>query len=556
MNGRLEEVRTRTAITAALISALFAASAFASDPPTPGTVTDTLRERPQLDVPETPDVVAPARLAPQVPAGGRTVVVSEFRFQGNSVFTDDELGALLRGYTGRPVTLLELYEAADTVAGRYVREGFTLASVNVPAQRVEDGIVYLEVVEGRIGRISVEGVTRYRNHVIQGALDPLRTGRLYRGNELEQGLRRLNTLPGLTTRAVLQPGEHYGTSDIVIRGTERHVQGSVFADNYGRRSIGEYRVGAALDFNNPLRAADQLRLLALHAEGGLLEYGYVEYSIPAGYQGQRVAFSYGHAEFEVGEGEFAGLVTGRNRVGRIVTEVPVVHTRDRRLRFSAGVKGTRADSDLLGLLQRGTEITLLELGGVYIRRDPGRVVTQFSGGLSTNFRKLERADLATADAVGKKQRLRLEIDVLNLAPLFGPVSLFSRINGVYSPDPLVDTEQLSLGGPSGIRAYPAAEARGDRGYQATVGLQRPFRAGPVRLDTRVYTDAGVAWIVDPPPGIDKRRALYGVGIGTDFAFPGGVTVRLDAAVPLDRERDTVSDGRDDGRVFGSLTYGF
>src|SRR3546814_17904889 len=66
----------------------------------------------------------------------------------------------------------------------------------------------------------------------------------------------------------------------------------------------------------------------------------------------------------------------------------------------------------------------------------------------------------------------------------------THVNGVYSPDPLVDTEAYSLGGPNTVRGFPSAEVRGDRGYFGSVTLRRPTFIGNTQWAGRVFVDEG------------------------------------------------------------------
>ena len=109
-----------------------------------------------------------------------------------------------------------------------------------------------------------------------------------------------------------------------------------------------------------------------------------------------------------------------------------------------------------------------------------------------------------------------------------------------------------------MRGYPASEARGDKGIFGTVGLRQVYRLGSTRLQGRLYADSGRAWLVGLPPGADDEFSLSSIGIGLDATMPGPVSLKLDYAVPTDGESSTrtVSDGKEDGRLFGSLTVGF
>ena len=475
---------------------------------TPGTVQDTLKPPPELERPAKRDAVdEPERFVPRPPPSDRTLIVERFEFGGNALYSSRELAALVAGYLGRPVTLLEIYDAADKVANFYVRQGYTLASVTVPAQRVADGVVRLEVVEGRYGMVRVDGASSYDADTVRRHLGDIPFGSPYKAGELQGGMRRLNRLPGLSAKAVLRPGETYGTSDVVVKVTETPVSGSFVVDNYGRENIGEFRVAASATFNNPTGVADQLQLLALRSEDGRLNYGYGAYSLPLNLRGDRLVLSHGYASFEVPENN----VDGSNRASRIQVDMPIIANERTRFRISPAISRTDSTVDLFGVSTGlGTELTLFELGAQHLH------------------------------------------------PLKSHTFGFVRIHGVFSDDPLPDTERFSIGGPTSVRGYPASEARGDKGIFGTVGLRQVYRLGSTRLQGRLYADSGRAWLVGLPPGADDEFSLSSIGIGLDATMPGPVSLKLDYAVPTDGESSTrtVSDGKEDGRLFGSLTVGF
>jgi hemolysin activation/secretion protein len=207
-------------------------------------------------------------------------------------------------------------------------------------------------------------------------------------------------------------------------------------------------------------------------------------------------------------------------------------------------------------VERGTRITLLDLGASYSRAFANRSVIQLSGSLSSNFGSQSREDLSAPDSVGTEQKLRAEVDLQQLSPLWREIFVYTRVAAVWSPDPLVDTEQFSLGGPNSVRGYPAAEVRGDRGYLATLGLNQRFGFGAVTLDGRVFVDAGSVYVVDAPDGADSHVSIASIGIGGDLSLPAGFGLRLDLAFPFGDRRDEISDGHDDGRLYGVVSYRF
>lgn len=519
---------------------------------TPGQVGDSLKPPTVLEAP--PQVVplqTPSSAPADVASSGAQVTVEHFTFSGNHLFSEDELQKVISVYLDRPLSLLELYAAADQITDYYVRHGYTLTSVTIPPQKVASGTVILMVSEGRIGQVGVENNHLYRADQIRRYFPDTASGSVYRGRDIEDGLQTLNTLPGLHARAILKPGEAYGTSDLTIRVVEKPIEGSLNLDNFGREDIGTMRVSAVGTFNNPLRVEDQLTLLALRSTNDLLRYGYAEYSLPLGFGGGRIKASYGYADFDVRH----SVVDGRNRSGRLVFNVPLIDKGPTLVSMSAGASRTDANADFTGITFNGTKITLMEVGATLSHSYESRALTQLSTSIHTNFNEQDRGGLAPPSGVVAKghERLRWELDAQHLQPLPARLQLLTHVNGVYSPDPLVDTEAYSIGGNGSIRGYPVGEVRGDRGYFGSLTLSRPLGIDAFVFVPRVFVEAGSVFLVDAPAGFNDKESLTSTGIGTDIIWDR-VTIRADWAFPLDN-RD-VSDGHDSSRVFASLSVAF
>ncbi len=534
---------------------------------TPGSVGQVQKKPPAVQQPAPPAKIERSSPAAASAKGGKAVPVRKFDFYGNTLISSAELGGIVASFTGRPLTLFDIYEAADKVTAFYVAKGYSLATVNVPAQKVDSGVVRLEVIEGVVGRIAVEGARWYRPESMKDYLPGVREGTVYRGSTLATGLNVLNELPGLTTKAILRPGDVYGTTDVVVQATERHFEGSATVDNYGRENIGRFRYSVAGTLNNPLRVEDQLQALFMISEDHLLRYGYVSYSVPVDFTGTRLAFSYGDAQFDI-DSDLPLEIDGSHEVGRVELSRPLVRSRTDRLVATFGISNTAADSTIEGFPISDTHIYLFELGGSWVHSYGDGIMSQVSGTMSSNFDRATYADLHSGPGGENHyadQRFRVELDTLHMLP-FGfedEWQALLRLAGSWSPDPLSDTQQYSIGGPNSVRGYPASETRGDRGYLASATFRRPFVLGSANLAGRVFVDSGWVQRIDVPDGAAGFRphhkehdSLTSVGVGGDARWKG-LVAQLDLAWPRDtRDSHPVSDGHDHFRVFGSLSYGF
>lgn len=519
---------------------------------TPGAVQDTLKRTPELK--SAPALLSPAAEPPPradapPPLPAKTITVEHFEFAGNTLYSSEALNRLVARYTQRPITLVELYEAADRITDYYVRQGYTLASAVVPAQKVTEGTVRLEIIEGRIGQVRYEGLKRYRPADLAYFLDSA-SGRIYQAGRFETSLRRLDQLPGLDVRARLQPGDDYGSSDVVVQASETPIQGSVFLDNGGTENIGVIRSGAQLILNNPLGRADQLSLTGLRSRQGLLNYLSGAYSLPAGRDGSRVNLSYGYARFDVA-GAFQG-VSGSNRTARAELLLPVYGSAADQLTAIAAINDTRANTDFSGVPFATTAVTVLEVGGSFSRSYANRALTQVSALLGSNFARYD----ATTDTAS--QPLKLDLDFQQLTPLPYALELLTRTQFVYGIDPLPDTQKFSLGGPQTVRGYAPSEARGDWGYLAQASLSRRYLLGSALVVApRLFYDAGAVRQHQaarfPPSARPQDVSLASYGFGADAGYRN-LSLKLDYAVPT--SSTPVSDGKEDGRFYGSLSLLF
>lgn len=526
-------------------------SAGAQSPPE--TTGDPKTRAPEVREPAQAPIEQPNPPAPPAGAGERTMTVSRFTFTGNTVFPIETLQALVADYAGRPLTLLQVYEAADKVTDFYASNGYTLALVTVPAQRISGGSVRLEVIEGRIATVKVEGHRRYSLDQFKDNFDDFKSGQIYRGGDLADALHRLNRLPGLSAKAVLQPGAAYGTSDLIVQATEHPYAATLGADNYGRETLGEIRGSAGGTLNNPFRLEDQLQLLVMNTQGGLLQYGFVGYSLPIWKRGPRFSASYSEARFEI-----AGIpVEGENRTARGGLEYLFLDTRSDVISTSLGVSHTDANADLVGIPISETTITLYELSSLYSHVYGTLGVTQAQIALQSNFGKQERSDCPGPNC--DEQRLRAELDLQHLQPIYGRLDSYVRVNYVYSPDPLPDVTLMTLGGPNSVRGYPTSEVRGDRGVFGSAGLRQGLRLGPTTLHLRLFVDSGEVERIDPV-GVPAKDSLSSAGVGADFLWGVGglmISAKADWSFTLDNHTDDpASSTTDEQRLFATIAVGY
>lgn len=112
-------------------------------------------------------------------------------FAGNTVYSDAVLADLIPTLPEEPVGNYQLLQIIEGVYDRYIDSGYTMLRLAVAA--IEDGVLTLELIEGAISEIVVEGNTKTRDYVISRNLD-FAVGDVANRNDLLVTYQQLNSL--------------------------------------------------------------------------------------------------------------------------------------------------------------------------------------------------------------------------------------------------------------------------------------------------------------------------------------------------------------------------
>src|SRR3546814_18044191 len=130
----------------------------------------------------------------------------------------------------------EIGRLLGEVTKAYIDRGYATTRAYLPEQDLSSGRLRIEVVEGRISRIEVDGSGVF----VPGAfLYP--DGDRLNLRRLEQGLDQINRLSSNNATLDIQPGDRPGERVVVIHNhPTRRIYPTLSADNLGSRSPGRH----------------------------------------------------------------------------------------------------------------------------------------------------------------------------------------------------------------------------------------------------------------------------------------------------------------------------
>lgn len=504
-----------TLISSALALVGWAGHAVAQTPPDAGQTLQELR-RPLAVPQEHPplQIEAPGAAGERVP-GGQETELRSIIFAGNTVFGADELNAVVADALGKRHDLAGLRTVADRIAAHYRTHGYPFTRAFIAPQALKDGVLRIDVLEGRYDRIQATGSDALAAGA-QPFLSRLQPGELIESGSLERSILILEDQPGIKVTPIVRPGSKVGTGDLDVS-VERasRVRGELGIDNAGNRFTGEYRAHATLIADSPFLFGDRLAFNGLLTSEDM-RLGSLDYELPLGGAGLRGQVGYARTNYALAK-EFSYLdASGFAKVWTARGSYPLLRSQQTNLNLSLayqyktledrfGNVGTveNKSSRSWPLVLRLDHRDALGGGGITYG-----ALTWTSGELSLDS-ALAAADAATTRKAGHFDKWNL--DVARIQKLPGDFSLYGRYSGQWTNKNLDSSERFGLGGAYGVRAYPPGEGLGDKGWLMQAELR--FSAGPVT--PFAFYDAGKSSVNAQPwdPKSDASRMISGAGIG-------------------------------------------
>jgi hemolysin activation/secretion protein len=551
------------------------ALAMAQQAPNAGSILRQLEpETPSL--PALKEQPAPPPAAAAVPPGP-VLHVRGFRIEGNHLIATPRIQRLLAGYLDHDLAPADLRQATDSIARLYSHEGW-LARVLVPPQRVEAGIVLVQVVEGRFGEVVFAADTDLKalhvapQRIVDRVQSGLTPGAPLSVDGLTRGVLLAGDLPGIGVSADEASGADNGLTNVVVTvENQALVSGEFSVDNYGEASIGSERATGWLDFNSVFGFGEEFGIVGILTPE--LQFGRVSARLPLNDDGLTLGLDAAGLNYEVHAPAWnASAPRGSSDSFSPDVEYALVRTKDHNL--SIGLTLVRKNFYNDNIASRVGDYHVYDVllyadGNIYDHLAGGAVSTaQLSvgrGWVSMAGSPGEADDRFGADTQGQFGMLRYRID--RTQQLWGALSGYASLEGQLSYQNLDPSEQFYLGGPAAVRAYPVSSNGGSSGQllttelrwavlrspHCTCGLKLLYDIGHIRLN------ANADFPLAPQP---NSYFLQGLGIGAFGTGPAKLSFSLTAVrkVGGDASAEIPDSGltgaRQDTRVWASLTWQF
>jgi hemolysin activation/secretion protein len=490
--------------------------------------------------------------------------IDEFRIEGADSLPQIEIEAAVYPFLGPSRTSEDVDKARAAVEKAYHDTGLQTVSVSVPQQEAQRGFVVLKVAENKVGRLRVKG-SRYFDLVnIKSRAPSLREGTLPNFQGVTKDIVALNRWPDRRVTPSLRAGATPGTVDVDLNVEDTYpLHGSIELNNRQSPSTTPLRLSTSLRYDNrwqighsvtvsyqeaPLNRKDATVVSASYLARtdydwlNILVYGLKSDSSVATVGGSNV----------VGPGQVFGV----RDVITLPTRGELFHT----LSLGADYKDFQQTLSLAdGSFDSPVKYVPLVAAYSATWQGDGRL-TQLNATITAGLRGIgstpDQFDVKRYKATGSFAHLHGDLSHTHDLP--GGAQLFGKLQGHMTDQPLVSSEQFSIGGQDTVRGYLESEALGDYGVAGSFELRSPNLApyleqhlenpsgAPVKFNAFdewrlfAFADAGRVRIHEPLVEQDARFDLASYGFGSRVKTLKYLNGIVFVGIPLTNQQVTVA----------------
>jgi len=510
-------------------------------------------------------IAAPA-LAQSAPGAGAAAEaeasarfdIMEFEVAGNSVLRDAEIEKAVTPFLGPNKLIADAEGARAALEKVYQDGGYLTVFVDLPEQRIDEGVVRLQVIEGRIDRLAVTGSRYFSQGYIRDKVPELAEGRVPNFNVVQAELAAVNRTPERRVQPVLRPGIAPGTVEAELKVDDKlPLSASIELNNQHAPDTDPYRLAATLRYDNLWQRDHSIALNAIVSprETRQSRVLSLNYTIPRDNGDTWVAYA-------VNSDSNVATLGGTSVVGNGTTlglryVAPFFAGAGSYQSFSVGADyKDLKEKVVFGSETLSTPLRYLPFHFGYTGNWSGeRSQTVATATLTTAIQSILHRDVECPGNVGPVDQFAckrqgadggfatLRVDVRETDSWrWGSTAL--RVAGQWASGPLASAEQFSMGGAETVRGYLESVASGDMGLLASAEVRSPnwsqhanrwlgdAKSGLFTdLTLSAFVDAARVRTVDAMAGQRERETLAGVGFGLRASGRHGWYLAFDLASP-------------------------
>jgi hemolysin activation/secretion protein len=501
------------------------------------------------------DTTAPSGKAPAAEQQEQTFTIRRFIIEGSALFSAEELAKQVSSFVGRHKTAADVEGARDALERYFHDQGYPTVMVNIPEQAVQNKVIRLDIIENRVGTVTVTGNRWFSTEKILRELPSISSGQVIKLQKLQQEANRINRNPDFKIVPEMQPGKAPESVDMTIKVTDQlPLHGSLELNNRSSHDTTDLRLNAALRYDNLWQREHSISLQYQISPEKPSEVQVVSgsYTLPAPWDRDDKVVVYGvlsNTETASAAG-FNNLGKGSIIGTRVIIPLRGMGDFNHTAVLGFDYKDFEETTGMDGSEKIKSPISYFPFSVAYNAslRDSGGF-TSFNAGVNMAFRGAVTDPRQFED---KRYKARgnyifMTAGLERKQKLPGDFSLLARVDGQLADQPLISNEQYTSGGVDNVRGYHESEASGDNAIHGVIEMAAPDllkKVGKERfsLTPYIFYDAAALWVKEPLSGQESLVDLQGSGFGLRGTLFASLDFQTDLGFALrDTNRTSVGD---------------
>jgi len=461
------------------------------------------------------------------------VYIEKIEIPESQILTQKEIDDIVNEYEKTNLTMADIKQLVEKINELYFDKGFVTARAYLPEQTVENGTLQIAIMEGKVGKITIEECRWTKESHIIDRLD-VKEGEIFNIQELENKIMIYNRYnDGIMITGDLNPGQKEGTTDVVIKTTEKapyHL--TAVTDNFGRDTIGKNRAGIVAAHDSLFGYRDRLSA-GIYANRYSMT-PFVDYNIPVNKYDGRVGVSFSYNKAKIGHGGYQDFnIESRSQNYSIYYTHPFIRELHDELNGTVSYTYKHAvtsfdDKDLYK-----DKIPELKVGLGY-RHDTDSGIWYLAQSVS----------YAAPWYQDRIDYWKFEGSATRLHDFGYRILGYFRGNYQYIHKDVVPyADQMSVGGYGTVRGYSQGVVTAKSGYQLGAEVYFPIAPEKINIGDKVYrsdeyvrpfvfTDYAALYPYRGKGGGNKSDILHSAGAGLRIQLPYDVALKVAYGVPL------------------------
>ena len=433
------------------------------------------------------------------------ILVTDFEFDGNLYYSNEELKEVIKEAINTELGYDQLIDVTRAISNHYRASGF-LATAFLPPQDINNGVIKVKITEAMLGTIIFEidegkKLNLPKENIRVKLLYKIEENGVLNIDQLDKNVRNLNKIPGINALAQLEEGNNFGETNVKVTAINTEtIFGNTLVDNNGSRSSGYNKITNTINVDGLFDMGDRLTFTNVlsgdhHKKDNHEESNYyaVSSTMPIGFNGMMASLRVSKMEYKLSAPFDSTKPSGYSSEYNLSLNRPLIESPNFNLNTSFSLANNKYVNDLSTGNNSDKDVlkSVFNLG--FDNRD-----SRFGGGINYGSFGLSLAkvdltdnpsnydtDQSTSDNNGRNFKGTLNLN--RMQKLTDNTNMLIKFNGQLAADNLDGADQLSLGGPTAVRAYPSNEAAGDLGFVASLELKRNLFKN---LESTLFYDYG------------------------------------------------------------------